>query len=80
MLSLGTSFCCFSTSYSFGTENRRIRFISGLDCSSYFTIFLALTFQILERQFWQVMLISSPPLIIAILALIFPYLFWSPQI
>ena len=45
-----------------------------------FTIFLALTFQILERQFWQVILISSPPLIVAILTLIFPYLFWSPQI
>ncbi len=45
-----------------------------------FTIFLALTFQILERQFWQVILISSPPLIVAILTLIFPSLFWSPQI
>ena len=45
-----------------------------------FTIFLALTFQILERQFWQVILISSPPLIVAILTLIFPYFFWSPQI
>ncbi len=43
-----------------------------------FTLFLALTFKILERQFWQVMLISSPPLIIAILVLILPSLFWPP--
>ncbi len=43
---------------------------------SIFTLFLALTFQILERQFWQVMLISSPPLIIAILIMIIPAFFW----
>lgn len=45
-----------------------------------FTLFLALTFQILERQFWQVVLISSPPLIVAILILFLPSYFWPPAI
>jgi hypothetical protein len=45
-----------------------------------FTLFLALTFQILDRQFWQVVLISSPPLIIALLVLIFPQFFFPPSI
>ena len=43
---------------------------------SIFTLFLALTYQILEKKFWQVTLISSPPLIIAILIAIFPSFFW----
>ncbi|MFX1491838.1 MAG: hypothetical protein ACFFBU_06225 [Promethearchaeota archaeon] len=45
-----------------------------------FTLFLALTYQILERQFWQVMLISSPPLIIAIFIGVLPSFFWPPSV
>ncbi|MFW9830693.1 MAG: hypothetical protein ACFFD8_02855 [Candidatus Thorarchaeota archaeon] len=45
-----------------------------------FTLFLALTFQILDRQFWQVVLISSPPLIVALFILFLPSFFWPPAI
>jgi hypothetical protein len=45
-----------------------------------FTIFLALTYQILERPLWQKLLVSSPPLIVAILILVLPYLFWPSSI
>lgn len=45
-----------------------------------FTVFTALAYQILERKPWQIVLISSPPLIIALLILIFPHFFWSPEI
>ncbi len=45
-----------------------------------FTVFLALAYQILERKLWQIVLISSPPLIIAILILILPWLFWPSSL
>lgn len=45
-----------------------------------FTVFTVLAYQILERKPWQIVLISSPPLIIALLILIFPNFFWSPEI
>lgn len=45
-----------------------------------FTVFLALAYQILERKLWQILLISSPPLIIAIFILFLPFLFWPPSL
>ena len=45
-----------------------------------FTVFLALAYQILERKLWQIVLISSPPLIIAILITVLPWLFWPPSL
>jgi len=45
-----------------------------------FTVFLALAYQILERKLWQIILISSPPLIIAILILFMPLPFWPPSL
>ncbi|MFX1562212.1 MAG: hypothetical protein ACFFDP_02765 [Promethearchaeota archaeon] len=41
-----------------------------------FTVFLTLTYQILEKHLWQVLLTSCPPLIIAILVLILPQFFY----
>ena len=45
-----------------------------------FTVFLALAYQILERKLWQIVLISSPPLIIALLIFVLPWLFWPPTL
>lgn len=45
-----------------------------------FTVFLALAYQILERKLWQIVLISSPPLIIAVLILFLSWLFWPPSL
>ncbi|MFX1319607.1 MAG: hypothetical protein ACFE9D_07360 [Promethearchaeota archaeon] len=45
-----------------------------------FTVFIALAYQILERKLWQIILISSPPLIIALLILVVPVLFWPPTL
>ena len=45
-----------------------------------FTVFLALAYQIIERQLWQILLISSPPLIIATLIAALPGFFWPPAI
>jgi len=45
-----------------------------------FTVFLALAYQIIERQLWQILLISSPPLIIAILIAALPGFFWPPAV
>jgi hypothetical protein len=45
-----------------------------------FTVFLALAYQILERRLWQILLFSSPPLIIAVLILFLPFLFWPPTL
>ncbi|MHA2405653.1 MAG: hypothetical protein ACXACH_02735 [Candidatus Hermodarchaeia archaeon] len=45
-----------------------------------FTVFLALAYQILERKLWQIVFISSPPLIIAVLILVLPWLFWPPSL
>ena len=45
-----------------------------------FTVFLALAYQIIERQLWQILLISSPPLIIAILIAALPSFFWPPVV
>ncbi|MFX1564701.1 MAG: hypothetical protein ACFFCH_01800 [Promethearchaeota archaeon] len=45
-----------------------------------FTVFLALAYQIIERKLWQIVLISSPPLIIAILIVVVPWLFWPPSL
>ncbi len=45
-----------------------------------FTVFIALAYQILERKLWQIILISSPPLIIALLILVIPVLFWPPTL
>jgi hypothetical protein len=45
-----------------------------------FTVFLALAYQIIERKLWQIVLISSPPLIIAILIVALPWLFWPPSL
>jgi hypothetical protein len=42
-----------------------------------FTVFLSLTYQILEKaKLWQVLLLSSPPLIVAILIAALPLLFY----
>lgn len=41
-----------------------------------FTVFLTLTYQILEKHLWQVLLTSSPPIIIAILVLLMPQYFY----
>jgi hypothetical protein len=45
-----------------------------------FTVFIALAYQILERKLWQIILISSPPLIIVMLILVMPWLFWPPSL
>jgi hypothetical protein len=45
-----------------------------------FTVFIALAYQILERKLWQIILISSPPLIIALFILVMPALFWPPSL
>ncbi|MFX0170071.1 MAG: hypothetical protein ACFE89_12065 [Candidatus Hodarchaeota archaeon] len=45
-----------------------------------FTVFLALAYQTIERHLWQIVLISSPPLIIAILIGAFPIFFWPPAV
>lgn len=57
---------------------------TGVSWSAIFTVFLALTHQILGKpKLWQVLLLSSPPLIVAILVLALPFLFYpipSPPI
>jgi hypothetical protein len=45
-----------------------------------FTVFLALAYQIIERQLWQIVLISSPPLLISILIAALPGFFWPPAV
>lgn len=47
---------------------------------SIFTVFLTLTYQILEKQLWQVLLTSCPPFIIAILVLVLPQYFYPKPI
>lgn len=50
---------------------------TGISWSAIFTVFLALTYQILETpKLWQVLLLSSPPLIVAILVLALPLFFY----
>jgi hypothetical protein len=50
---------------------------TGVSWTAIFTVFLALTYQILEKpRLWQVLLLSSPPLIVAILVLALPLFFY----
>ena len=56
------------------------RFATVVSWLAIFTVFLALAYQILERKLWQIVLISSPPLIIALLILVLPWLFWPPSL
>lgn len=50
---------------------------TAVSWSAIFTVFLALTYQILEEpKLWQVLLLSSPPLVVAILVLALPLFFY----
>jgi hypothetical protein len=50
---------------------------TAVSWSAIFTVFLALTYQILEKpKLWQVLILSSPPLIVAILVLALPLFFY----